>query len=69
MQYFVPSLARVHDLSVPSNALNAARAVCEGRPSPIRWREGRAWLLAENVEWDAEEGENVGVLQLVRDTL
>lgn len=59
MQYFAPTQARVHDLCATSGALNAARAVCEGRPDPVRWREGRAHVLAENVEWEGEGGEEV----------
>ncbi|KAG8958350.1 hypothetical protein FRC03_009210 [Tulasnella sp. 419] len=60
IQYFSPSQARVHDLTVPSNALNAARAVCEGRPNLIRWREGRSYLLGESVEWESQTDDNVG---------
>jgi pre-rRNA-processing protein TSR1 len=54
MQYFIPSQARVYDLSVNSDRLTAARALCEGKPQDVRWREGRPWLLGEEVQW--EEG-------------
>ncbi len=37
---------------------NALRALCEGKPADIRWREGRPWVLADEVGFDegAEEG-------------
>ncbi|KAG8858563.1 hypothetical protein FRB96_005235 [Tulasnella sp. 330] len=59
---------RVHDLSATSGALNAARAVCEGRPDPVRWREGRAHVLAENVEWEAEGNDEICQLGSLRVT-
>lgn len=55
MQFFAPTQSRIHDLGVRSNALNAARSLCEGKPSDVRWREGRSWMLAEDVQWDAPE--------------
>ncbi|KAI5118921.1 hypothetical protein M0805_003745 [Coniferiporia weirii] len=57
IQYFVPSLNRVFDLSTPADRTNALRTLCEGRPAEVRWRESRAWLLAEDVRWTA--GSNV----------
>ncbi|PFH49766.1 hypothetical protein AMATHDRAFT_62525 [Amanita thiersii Skay4041] len=52
MQYFVPSQTRVFDLHTSSDALNALRVVAEGKPSDIRWREGRTWMLGETVAWE-----------------
>ncbi|OCH93743.1 ribosome biogenesis protein tsr1 [Obba rivulosa] len=52
MQYFVPSQLRVFDMNTSSDALNAVRALCEGRPGDPKWREGRSWLLGENLEWE-----------------
>jgi pre-rRNA-processing protein TSR1 len=51
VQYFVPSQTRVFDLQVPSDRLNAMRALCEGRAGEIRGRDGRSWLLGEQAEW------------------
>ncbi|KAK2464166.1 hypothetical protein APHAL10511_003623 [Amanita phalloides] len=51
VQYFVPSQARIFDLQVSSDRLNALRALAEGKPSDIRWREGRSWMLGESVSW------------------
>lgn len=51
IQYFVPSLTRVFDMHHGSDTLNTLRAICEGKPSDIRWREGRSWILGEKVEW------------------
>ncbi|KAF7315865.1 Bms1-type G domain-containing protein [Mycena indigotica] len=52
IQYFVPTQTRVFDLHVPADRLNALRAVAEGKPGDVRWREGRAWLVGEEVEWE-----------------
>jgi len=37
---------------------NALRALCEGKPADVRWREGRPWVLADEVRFEegAEEG-------------
>ena len=51
VQYFVPSQTRVFDLQVASDRLNAMRALCEGKPGELRWRDGRTWLVGEHAEW------------------
>lgn len=51
IQYFVPSQMKVYDLHASSDRLNAVRALCEGKPGDVKWREGRAWILGEKVEW------------------
>ncbi|KAI0373939.1 ribosome biogenesis protein tsr1 [Pilatotrama ljubarskyi] len=51
IQYFVPSQARVYDMHHSSDSLNAVRALCEGKPSDVKWREGRSWILGEKVDW------------------
>ncbi|THH02297.1 hypothetical protein EW026_g584 [Hermanssonia centrifuga] len=51
IQYFVPSQARVFDLHTGSDKLNALRALCEGKPEAVNWREGRPYILGEKVEW------------------
>lgn len=35
-----------------SDRLNALRALSEGKPEDVRWREGRAWVLGEKSEWE-----------------
>ncbi|KAJ7680791.1 ribosome biogenesis protein tsr1 [Mycena polygramma] len=52
MQYFVPSQPRVFDLHAAADRLNALRALAEGKPADVRWREGRAWVLGESAEWE-----------------
>ncbi|KAI0075767.1 ribosome biogenesis protein tsr1 [Panus rudis PR-1116 ss-1] len=52
IQYFVPSQTRVFDLHASSDRLNAVRSLCEGKPEDVKWREGRAYLLGESVEWN-----------------
>jgi pre-rRNA-processing protein TSR1 len=51
IRYFVPGQNRVFDLHVSSDRLNALRALSEGKPDDVRWREGRTWILGEKVEW------------------
>ncbi|KAI8994012.1 ribosome biogenesis protein tsr1 [Trametes punicea] len=51
IQYFVPGQSRVYDMHHGSDALNAVRALCEGKPSDVKWREGRTWILGERVDW------------------
>ena len=64
MQYFVPSLSRVFDLSSPSDCANASRSLCEGHPTDVRWRSGRSWILAEDIRWEAGQDANWGQLQV-----
>ena len=51
IQYFVPSQARVLDMHTDSDRLNAVRALAEGKPGDVKWREGRPYVLCENVQW------------------
>jgi pre-rRNA-processing protein TSR1 len=52
VQYFVPDQSRVFDMHASSDRLNALRALSEGRPDDVRWREGRTWVLGEKTEWE-----------------
>jgi pre-rRNA-processing protein TSR1 len=54
VRYFAPDAQRVFDLGAQADALGALRALAEGRPRDVRWREGRARVLAESVRWTAE---------------
>jgi pre-rRNA-processing protein TSR1 len=54
IQYFVPDQTRVFDLSSSSDRLNAVRALSEGKPEDVKWREGRTWILAEKTEWGSD---------------
>ena len=51
IQYFVPSQTRVYDIHSSSDRLNALRSLCEGKPSDVRWRENRSYILGEDVAW------------------
>ncbi|KDN40676.1 hypothetical protein RSAG8_08005, partial [Rhizoctonia solani AG-8 WAC10335] len=70
VQYFVPTQNRVFDLAIESDARNAARALCEGvprtGPASASWRDGRAWMVAENVDW--EESGELRITGVVRGT-
>ncbi|CAA7261787.1 unnamed protein product [Cyclocybe aegerita] len=52
IQYFVPTQTRVFDLQASSERLNALRALSEGKPEDVRWKEGRSWLLGESTKWE-----------------
>lgn len=51
IQYFVPSQTRVYDIHSSSDRLSALRSLCEGKPSDVRWRENRTYLLGDEVQW------------------
>jgi pre-rRNA-processing protein TSR1 len=63
IQYFVPSQQRVFDLHVGADRLNALRSLAEGKPGDVKWREGRAWLLSEQVEWENDTLNVTGVVR------
>lgn len=57
----------MYDLSSSSDASTALRSLCEGKPSDVRWRQGRPYVLAENVEFDlvtGDDGESRGTLKV-----
>lgn len=43
---------------------NALRALCEGKPADVRWREGRPWILAEEVAFEDGVEEDKGTLKV-----
>ena len=51
IQYFVPSQARVFDMHHGADTLNTVRALCEGKPADVKWRDGRSYILGEKVDW------------------
>jgi pre-rRNA-processing protein TSR1 len=63
VRYFVPEHARVLDLAAGSDRLVAARALCEGKPTEVKWREGRPWVLAESASWEDGELRMTGVVR------
>jgi len=66
IQYFVPTQTKIFDLHTGSDRLNAMRALSEGKPAEVRWREGRAWILGEKVEWADGTLSVTGVVRGVR---
>ena len=51
IQYFAPSQTRVFDMHTSADRLSTLRALCEGKPEAVKWREGRPYMLAEDVRW------------------
>ncbi|KAF8588003.1 ribosome biogenesis protein tsr1 [Ramaria rubella] len=68
IRYFAPSQSRVYDLedARSSDAMSAIRALCEGKPHDIQWRQGRSWILGEDVQWDDNYGGTLKVTGTVR---
>ena len=68
VRYFVPSQSRVYDLDGvrSSDSTSALRALCEGKPHDVHWRQGRSWLLGEDVNWDEGDGGTLKVTGIVR---
>lgn len=65
IRYFFPSSQKVYNTSIASDASVAVRALCEGTPKDVSWREGRAWVVADSeLGWvdDAEAEEGKGTL-------
>ncbi|KAF9257985.1 ribosome biogenesis protein tsr1, partial [Marasmius fiardii PR-910] len=58
VQYFVPSQKKVYDLHSNSDRIGALRAMSEGKPEDVRWREGRSYVVGEDAEWSRDEGED-----------
>ncbi|GAA96348.1 uncharacterized protein L969DRAFT_88796 [Mixia osmundae IAM 14324] len=58
-QHFFPSAARIYSAHVPSEAANVLRSFVEGTPKGLAWRESRGRLLAEDVQWEAVESDDV----------
>ncbi|KAI0744092.1 ribosome biogenesis protein tsr1 [Daedaleopsis nitida] len=51
IQYFVPIQSRIFDMHHGSDTLITLRTICEGKPSDVKWRDGRSYILGENVSW------------------
>jgi pre-rRNA-processing protein TSR1 len=64
VQYFVPSQSRVFDLTQNRDVMNAARAVCEGKPSDVKWRDGRWYMVGEHVDWEQSGDGGCGILSV-----
>ncbi|CDZ97146.1 Uncharacterized conserved protein [Phaffia rhodozyma] len=64
--YFFPSLQKVYHTTTPSDASVTLRALCEGIPKDVSWRNGRGWLVNESTElgWTpSTNGEGEGAEQ------
>lgn len=57
-QHFFPTITRIYSLDVPSELSNLTRSMSEGVPRGVGWREERARLLAEGIEWEDSPAED-----------
>ncbi|GJJ06491.1 hypothetical protein Clacol_000683 [Clathrus columnatus] len=70
IRYFVPTQSRVYDLEETrsADATSALRSLCEGKPHEVQWRQGRSWILAEDLQWDNTDSGTLKVSGIVRGT-
>ena len=48
---FFPTQEKVFSLDADNECANAMRSLCTTTPKGIHWREGRSWMLTENIQW------------------
>ena len=58
VSHFFPALDRIYSPSIPSESANLLRSLGDKLPKSVTWRESRARLLAENVQWHPQTTEN-----------
>lgn len=59
-KHFFPNEDRIYNLEKSSEASNALRTLCQKYPRQIKWRDGRGYMLAEQVDFvesDATHGQ------------
>jgi len=57
-QHFFPQINRIYSLDVASELANLTRSMSEGVARGVGWREERARLLAEEIEWEESPAED-----------
>ena len=48
---FFPAQEKVFSLDAENECANAMRSLCTTTPKGIHWREGRSWMLTEDIQW------------------
>jgi pre-rRNA-processing protein TSR1 len=66
IQHFHPEQEKVHNLDSRQECANLMRSLCTLTPKGVRWREDRSWMLVDEVQWPANEQENVILTGIVR---
>ncbi|KAL8280521.1 hypothetical protein RQP46_007169 [Phenoliferia psychrophenolica] len=64
LTHFFPTIDRLACAAHATEASTVVRALCDKIPKGTRWREGRPRVLAERVEWDANEDGEFGTLRV-----
>lgn len=54
LNHYFPSLDKVHSLENKSDCANLVRTLCTSATKGVRWRDGRSWMLIEDVNWPQE---------------
>jgi pre-rRNA-processing protein TSR1 len=63
VQQFYPEESRIHTLDSEAETMTVLRMIATQRPRSIKWREQHPYLLAEQVEFEEQEGE-MGILKV-----
>lgn len=65
LTHFFPTLDRISCVESTSEGSTVIRSLCEKSPKGVRWREARARILAERVEWEVNDGEtDLGTMRI-----
>lgn len=64
--HFHPDQEKVHSLDSRQECSNLMRSICTTTPKGVRWRDERSWMLVENVEWAAAEGQDTVLTGTIR---
>ncbi len=57
MSRYFPNLDKIWILDNPADCSNVVRSLCTASSRGIRWRDGRSWMLIEDLEWKAAQND------------
>ncbi|KXJ96868.1 hypothetical protein Micbo1qcDRAFT_142617 [Microdochium bolleyi] len=66
MTHFHPGQDKIYSLDSRQECSNLMRSLCSTTPKGIHWRDQRSWMLADEVQWPANEGDSTILTGVVR---
>lgn len=60
ISHFFPTTTKVNGLESTQESSNVIRSLCTQNPKGVHWRDGRSYLLADDVRWSETEGLAIG---------
>ncbi|KAH7040418.1 uncharacterized protein B0I36DRAFT_10065 [Microdochium trichocladiopsis] len=66
MTHFHPGQDKIYSLDSRQECSNLMRSLCSTTPKGIHWRDQRSWMLVDEVQWPANEGESTILTGVVR---